>query len=264
MAIFCHVFGVTAIRLVPPLKNGPHMALLSRNLNWRNLRWAYMHPRAIDHDEAKEEGCSVPLWVQMLFARKPLSILGKGGCCQCAWTWWAGSARPRRIELASREYNLARMSKSMRIELASWEYNLARVRPGWGWKCWPATRPTCPSLVDKWRVSGILSPGHMARVQDMQPTPVYILGIRGRGETQEDKCQEKAFRVLSQALLTPITMWGNEQEQPLNEQQPHIPMWNLFLQKCISFVSAFVWCHFFGFPLLLTNSRKHSSIYSCH
>ena len=46
----------------------------------------------------------------------------------------------------------------------------------------------------------------MARVQDMQPTPVYILGIRVRGETQEDKYQEKAFHVLSQALLIPITM----------------------------------------------------------
>ena len=58
MAIFCHVFGVTTIRLILPLKNDPHMALLSRNLNWPNIRRAYMHPRAIDHDEAKVGGCS--------------------------------------------------------------------------------------------------------------------------------------------------------------------------------------------------------------
>ena len=53
----------------------------------------------------------------MLFARKPLSILGKGGCCQCAWTWWAGSARPRRIELTSWEYDLARMRPGVRMEV---------------------------------------------------------------------------------------------------------------------------------------------------
>ena len=125
----------------------------------------------------------------------------------------------------------------------------------------------CPSLVDKWRVSGILSRGHMARVQHMQPTSVYILGIRWRGETQEDKYQEKTFRVFSQAPWLPITMWGNEQEQPLNEEQPHIPTWNLFLQKCISFISAFVWCQLFVVSLFFSPTpeyifKAHSSIYS--
>ena len=92
---------------------------------------------------------------------------GAGGCCQWVWRWWAGWARQNRAEQA---------------ESTSW------LGGEEGWKCLVASRAAvCQSSLtsDEWSCSCQPPGWHLARVQQMQPMPVYISPVRWSEETQD-------------------------------------------------------------------------------